>query len=129
MKDPKKIYFAHPVSDYNKPLETKSGELIAQHFPQAEILNPNQKVHNDAYLTAGMAYFENLVKSCDTLVAIPFPDGEWGMGVWREAEALANHGGQVFELNPDTGLLQKVDFKDIRPLSINETRKRVKAVL
>ena len=124
------IYFAHPVSDYDKPRERKCLELISSQFKGVEILNPNQQCHNDAYRNGGgMDYFEKLVLSCDILVMVPFEDYEYGMGVWREAESCANHGGKVFALLPGLNTISEIDFKDIRPLSINETRKRVKAGL
>lgn len=118
-----KIYFAHPVSDYGSLREKECLEQIQKHFPGAEILNPNQDVHNEAYLTEGMAYFERLVMACDCVVAAPFADGEWGMGVFREAETVSRKGGKVFELHKS---LREIDIKDIRPLSINETKRRVR---
>jgi hypothetical protein len=121
-----KLYFAHPVSDYGKARELKCLKFLESNFTIV-ILNPNQKEHNDSYLKEGMSYFEKLVVSCESLVAIPFEDGEWGFGVWREAEAVAKNGGTIFEFIPETEKFREVDYKDIRPLSINETRRRVKS--
>ena len=119
-----KIYFAHPVSDYGKERETFCLKLIQGNSEDCLILNPNQKEHNEAYKTQGMTYFEQLALSCH-IVAVPFEDGEWGMGVWREAESVARKGGRIFELNPELKTVKEIDYKDIRPLSINETRRRV----
>lgn len=120
-----KVYFAHPVSDYGTDREKLCLDVLNEKFKN--ILNPNQPVHNEAYLVYGMSYFEDLVKSCSSLVAVAFADGEWGMGVWREAEEMARSGRTVFQLTPETGEIKQVDINDIRPLSVNETRRRVKA--
>jgi hypothetical protein len=96
-------------------------------MPGFELLNPNQKAYVEAYAQRGMALFEELVLTCDALVAVAFPGGEWGMGVWREAEVMARKGGKVYELSPEDGTIREVDFRDIRPLSISETRRRVAA--
>src|ERR1035437_1828325 len=119
-----KIYFAHPVSDYNTTKEKVDEREIKEKFEGCVILNPNGKVHSDKYKEEGMAYFEKIVKECDAAVCVPFRDGEWGMGVWREAESMAQKQGKTYELHK--GCIKEVDFKDIRPLSINETKKRVK---
>lgn len=118
-----RIYFAHPTSDYGTKRELECLNRIKESFPGAEILNPNQRTHNELYLAQGMAYFERLVLECNLVVAVPFPNGEWGMGVFREAEVVSRNGGKVYELNHT---LKEVDIKDIRPLSINETRKRTR---
>lgn len=117
-----RIYFAHPLTDYGMPHEARCLEEIAANWPGYEIVNPNQGDHHVAYQIQGMPYFYELVKTCDLLIAVPFRDGEWGMGVWAEAEAMARKGGQVFQLHK--WLFQETDFRDIRPLSINETRRR-----
>lgn len=127
-----KIYFAHPVSDYGQPREKACLDLIKKHFPDAEILNPNQLVHNEAYKTQGMEYFENLVQSCDALVFTGFEDAEVGMGVFREAEVMGLKGGKIYELKLYFGATLEnaapceIDYKNIRPLSIDETRRRVR---
>ena len=120
-----KIYFAHPVSDYNTSKEQEDLAVIQAKFPDAEILNPNGADHEQAYKEQGMVYFENLARTCDAIVCVPFKDGEWGMGVWREAEAMAKKQGLTYVLFK--GEITPVDFKDIRPLSINETRRRIKS--
>lgn len=119
-----KIYFAHPVSDYNTSKEQDDLAIIKTRFPGAEILNPNAIEHEMAYKEQGMIYFENLARTCDVIVCVPFKDGEWGMGVWREAEAMAKKQGLTYVLFNNE--ISPVDFKDIRPLSINETRRRIK---
>lgn len=121
----KTIYFAHPVSDYNTGKEQADYLKIRHAFADCVILNPNQEAFQDRYPAEGMALFEGLVKSCQMLVAVPFKDGQWGMGVWREAEIMSQMGGEVWELHE--GQLKRVDIKNIRPLSINETRERVRA--
>ena len=64
------------------------------------------------------------MKTCDAIVAVPFLDGKFGMGVFREVEALAASGKPAYQLSE--GEIRSLDFKDISPLSVNETRSRVK---
>ena len=75
-----KIYFAHPVSDYNTSKETNDIEIIKSNFPNFEILNPNSSENEVAYKQLGMSHFESLVKTCDAIVCVPFSDGEWVFG-------------------------------------------------
>lgn len=117
-----RLYFAHPVSDYNTPFEIRCLDLLRNDFPGHEIVNPNTPEHHEAYKQRGMPYFYELVLTCSTLVGVPYRDGEWGMGVWCEAEAMANSGGNVFQLHK--WRVMAIDFRDIRPLSINETKRR-----
>lgn len=119
-----KIYFAHPIADYGTPREEECIQRIEKAFPGADILNPNQPQHQAACDEIGMVYFEELVKKCDALVAVPFPDGEFGMGVWAEMQVMTRKGGQTFALRHDE--VVPVSYRDIRPLSITQTRERIK---
>jgi hypothetical protein len=121
-----KIYFAHPMSDYGTEREKICLEKIQNAFPGGEILNPNQEHHQKACNEIGMVYFEELVKKCDMLVAIPFEDGEFGMGVWREMEVMDRAKGNSVTLQLKNNCLCPVDFRNVRPLSILQTRERVR---
>ena len=121
-----KIYFAHHVSDYGKPRESLGEKVIMKMFPNCTLITPNQSVHKHAYQQIGMAYFEAMVKKCDAIAVAPFPDGEWGMGIWREAEVLHQLGRKVYLINFSLDTLEEIDVLNIRPLSVAETRKRVR---
>ena len=118
-----KIYFAHPVSDYNTSKEENDIEIIKSNFTNFEVLNPNSPENELAYKQLGMSHFESLVKTCAAIVCVPFSDGEWGMGVWKEADAMAKKGGKIYQLF--NGQLNEVDYREVRPLSISETRRRI----
>lgn len=122
-----RVYYAHPVSEYNTLQESLNIAAIEQIFPGCKLVNPNQPYHEAQYQSFGMEYFEGLVRSCDMVVASPFPDGEYGMGVWREMEVAANWQRPVRVLVTEKGTIeaQRINYQDIRPLSITETKRRV----
>ncbi|MCL4421172.1 MAG: hypothetical protein M1477_05740 [Candidatus Thermoplasmatota archaeon] len=58
----KRIYFAHPIFTYNKPIEAELLQKIQARFPDYEILNPkNIKSHD-------MIDFYRAINKCDILV-------------------------------------------------------------
>ena len=121
-----RLYFAHPVSDYNRPREQKALEAIRMAFPECEIVNPNSDHHSMEYKRVGFRYFEDLAKSCQIVAAMPFPNGEWGMGVWKEAMTMAEvPEGVVLSLDSN-GNFTALRPQSIRPLSIDETRRHVR---
>lgn len=127
-----KIYFAHPVSEYDTENEAKAMDFIRSTSPEAEIINPNKAVHAEAYRQIGMDYFISLVKKCDQLFAMPFPDGRFGMGVYTEAVAMMNKNGSILEITVQQDGTVKINFLDVKnisPLSINETRERISLLL
>ena len=145
-----KVYFAHPTSHYNKPYEAECLEAIARARAQiilhsglheharpdaiaeamaseVEVLNPNAPEHSEAYRREGFGYFKKLVLSCDGIVIAPFRDGEWGMGIFSEMMTAVDERLPVFEVRDGhVRQLQWEDIFPIRPLSIDETRVRVK---
>jgi hypothetical protein len=120
-----RIYFAHPVSDYDTEREGEFVSLIHKAFPGSHVVNPNGEDHKEAYALQGMSYFEELVCECEALVAAPFPDGTWGMGVWKEIDTMIENGGKVYQIF--AGGIHELDHKDISPLSINDTKRKVRA--
>jgi hypothetical protein len=75
------IYFAHPINTYNTDIENEAMAIIKSSLNYV-ILNPNKQEHQDAYAKQGMQYFLDLVTTCVALIAMPFPDGKYGHGVW-----------------------------------------------
>jgi len=127
-----KIYFAHPISHYDTPHEAKCLKRIKEWAKEVfsgrkkiEILNPNQRVHQEAYQTKGFRHFDALVRSCDIIVAVSFHDGEWGAGVYRELQQQNIH--DCYSLTNDMKI-SPLDYRDIRPLSIRETSHRVRTL-
>lgn len=133
----RKIYYARPISVYGTALDAKLLALIAQKWKGCKIINPATKKHErivqrlkknnpDANV---MGYFTKLVKRCDEVVALPFPDGRWGKGVYTEAEAVLdlNAGKYVWVIDPATHDIRFVPVLDpTLCLSVEETRARIR---
>lgn len=103
----KKIYFAHPVTDYGTP---RQAEAVAYLSRQWQVVNPDDPHHQAGYAAEGMAYFERLAAGCDLLAFMRFPDGSIGAGVGKEIEAAKQAGvrwileyfaGQTYPVNGD----------------------------
>jgi hypothetical protein len=127
----KKIYFGHPISEYNTVNESFLMEIIKFKFPGWHVENPNQPVHGDGYIRVknergnGMLYFyEEVLPSMDAGVFLAFEDEMFGTGVYKEAKFMADEGKPIYEISMDKGLSDLV-LDESRMLSVEETRKRV----
>lgn len=120
-----RLYFAHPLNDYGTEREKKCLKLIKQEFPSSEIVNPNSKMSTEMYKLFGFVYFEMLVNTCERIVAVPFPDGEFGAGVYREMQIMENNHGPIYAISKNIDSLTTFNVLAVRPLSIAETRWRV----
>ena len=125
------IYFAHPVNTYNTELETELLDIIAEHFPDYDIENPNQKKHEEGYQAfkrdhgSGMEYyFTQVLPNMDAGIFLPFEDGMFGAGVYKEAQWLQDHGKPLYEIN-SAGTITDLVLSEERKLSVQETRSRV----
>jgi hypothetical protein len=108
-----KCYYAHSIHLYGKPQEARDVALIkALGF---KVVNPNDKIHQDAYPDGGMDYFVDLVRTCDICAFRAYPDGSIPAGVHKEVLAAddIDMPMPVFEL--PWGLYR-------RGLSVNDTR-------
>jgi acyl carrier protein len=132
---PFRVYFAHPVSHYSTLYEERCLAGIRQYFEGAgflggrtlEVVNPNEEEHVRAYKEQGFRYFRDLVKSCDAVAGSPFVSGVFGMGVYQEMLTAMEAGKPVFGITD--GYLMEMfrnNIEEIQPLSIAETRARVK---
>lgn len=130
-----KMYFGHPINTYDTELEAKLLKIIEKEFPHWIIENPNQPHHDEGYKRRakntgnGMDYFyKEVLPDCDTGIFLPFRDGRWGAGVYGEAKALIDRGCPIFLITfeGDITYLKHAEFKKIKPLSIPETRARVR---
>ncbi|MCL5733732.1 MAG: hypothetical protein M1334_03715 [Patescibacteria group bacterium] len=107
-------------------------QLISEAFPDWEIENPNQKCHQEGYarwkeITGnGMDYFiKQVLPSCRGGIFLPFRDGALGAGTYKEAKFYANQGCPVWVIVPD-GAIISLDLSVIQPLTVEETRSRIK---
>lgn len=126
-----KVYFGHPVNFYNTPKEEELIKIIESHFPQFEVENPNQKYHSKNYVKwktekgNGMLYFTEVVlPSMEAGIFLPFEDGMFGAGVYKEAVFLHDNGKLIYEISFDGGITDML-LDEARKLSIPETRERV----
>jgi len=127
----RKIYFGHPISFYNTPVETFLMEQIAKAFPASELVNPGLKIHGENYKKwkeetgNGMNYFfQEVLPSCHGGVFLPFEDGLFGKGVFGEAKFLSDLDRITCEID-FTGRVFPLILDEARCLSLEETRKRV----
>jgi len=104
----KRLYFGHPVNTYNTDLESQLLQRISESFPDWEIENPNQKCHQEGYAHwkettgNGMDYFtKQVLPSCQGGVFLPFRDGAWGAGVYKEAKFYADQGYSIWTIAHD----------------------------
>ena len=127
-----KLYFAHPLSDYNTQFEARVlGYLSAvEPFNKYEIVNPTQQYHQHAYIMlreyghggdeVAFRYWTRLAGSCDALVFLRMPSGRVGAGVAKEICEALTHGQRLFEVTlTATGTLQWQELPEQRLLVIN----------
>ena len=133
-RPPPLVYFAHPINTYGTPLEVELQRKISRKFRHATVINPGDATHEEVVremkksdpTTNVMGYFVGLVHSCNALVALPFLDGMWGAGVFKEALIAHERGLTVWEIDPITKKISKrSSLPTDKMLSIEETRSRV----
>jgi hypothetical protein len=139
------VYFAHPMSHYDKEIEFDCLEFIwcalgendLHRKVEIEIFNPNQlfvQRHVERLREEGEEYFDffrEIVKSCDIVVMTSFLDGKIGAGVAEEGTVGAKYGKKVFLLYFDEDgnkMFESVDPIDLDEitLTIEETRERIR---
>jgi len=128
-----KIYFGRPVNLYDTPLEKKIIRKIQAVFSQYTLEDPHQQVHQEGYARCkaeredkdGMFYFLfEVIPKMSAGIFVPFEDGNFGSGVYREAEQLRKYTNQVFEINLE-GIISALILDPERKLSVEATRERV----
>lgn len=133
----KRLYFAHPVSDFNTDLEDQLLDRIGYWFPDHYVENPSDSVHTEHYFewrderddVTGMDYYvQEVLPDIDVGVFLPFEEGEYGAGMAAEAEFLAARGKPLYAVDRDGGI-REIGLDDIDALSIEETRTRLDALM
>ena len=112
---PPRPYFAHAVNTYHTSLERSMVALIARYFgiQPGDVENPNQPYHQAGYDEyakrprpsdvghKGMNYFyDEVLPSCNSCVAMPFLDSRMGLGVASEAKWFVEHQLPVHLIRP-----------------------------
>lgn len=108
-----KIYFAHPVTDYNTEREARGVRTLE--LVGYEVINPNGSEHENSYSKEGMEYFKRIVKGCGALAFMRFPEGQIGAGVAKEIGWAHEEGSPVFELS-DEG--RRMSYRSIEPITL-----------
>jgi hypothetical protein len=129
------IYVAHPINTYETPIEDRLIAQIRLKWYKHPIVNPGSPQHQEVVArlkaenptTNVMEYFVQLASQSEILVALPFPDGKWGRGVYKEAEAVFRQKGHyVWVAHPSTLRISRVNALTAHvALSVEETRNRV----
>lgn len=132
---PQTLYFGHPINTYDTPLEEKIENELQALFPRHNILNPNQKVHEEGYQQEkrnsgnGMLYFfEKVLPQADKGIFLPFTDRKFSTGQFKEAEYLFQNNKPIYEIFMVGNLYGTLPLSldKTRQLSVSETRKRIK---
>ena len=92
-----RIYHAHAICTYGRPIERREQALIQQLFPEYEIVDPGLAEENEEKLIGGMDYCKKLVESCDAL-AFSRIQGKVTAGVGVEVEHALALGKPVYEI-------------------------------
>ena len=91
----KRVYFAHPVTDYGTALEAQIVAMLGEAF---DVVNPNAPEHAEGYASSGMPYFIELAGKCHTCAFLRMPSGGIGAGVGKEIGSFLVKGETVFEV-------------------------------
>ena len=126
------IYFGHPISVYDTPKEQELMWAIRDQLPQYRIENPNQAQHEQGYQRykeeqgSGMDYYyTEVLPRMDAGIFLPFEDGLFGAGVFKEADWLRKKGKVIWEIDMDCEI-KPFTLDEARKLSVDETRRRVR---
>ena len=118
MNEVRKVYYAHVMSIYNTPQETR--DLLLIRSMGLDYLNPNspeiQEACNKEKLVPGgdcMTIFHRLIDMCDILAFRSLPDGSISAGVANEIDYATLKGIPIVELPT---------FFNRRKLTPDETR-------
>lgn len=121
-----RVYYAHPLSIYDRPLEGRDLQrLTAMGY---QVLNPNDpSVEAEFQKTNDFGVFLALVDRSDAVAVRAFADGKLGAGVAKEALRALQMGKPVFEIlgyskNSRTFIPLSSENVSSRALSIEETR-------
>jgi hypothetical protein len=124
-----RVYFAHPMVDYDTPREAAAHEALHMHFgPEFTIVNPNRPEYQQGYEDAGkdFKYWTTLARSCRQVAFMAMPGGHWiGSGVWKEVDASLVKGSPVWEISREKpyGLERVIRLDPERLLTVEETRR------
>lgn len=139
-----RVYFAHPMSDYDSPFEHDCLLAVQTHFLGigrriVEVVNPNspevklawdRRVAQVGYEHA-FPFWPDLASDCDVCVGLRMPHGRWSAGVAAEMRAALAAARPVFEVMhlPHRGwfsFIRVFRLHDAEVLTRDETRAAIK---
>lgn len=127
----KRIYFGHPVASFNTKEERHLIRRIREAFPDYDLENPNQPHHRERCeiyrAKTGKVldyFFTEVLPHMDAGIFVPFSDGKWGIGVFKEAQFMANAGKQIYEISLE-GIITNMVLDETKVLSLEETKARL----
>ena len=129
----KLVYFAHPITHYNKVIEQRCLEIIEKEFDgeDFEIFNPNvtwldriySKRKDDKHSNP-FEIFTEIVAICDVVVGVSFMDGEIGAGVFKELQKAYDNDKETYIILGD---MKMYPFSPgYEGLTVAETKERIK---
>ena len=92
----KTIYYAHPISIYDTPQETRDISLLRS--LGLEPVNPNQAEWQEEYKRRGMEFFIEKVRECDGLAFRGLMDGSIPAGIKKEIDKAMDLNFPIIEL-------------------------------
>lgn len=124
------IYFAHAMSTYGTIKEKKAIQTIQKRWVKGIVLNPGDPAWEPhvrfLYPMCGMGMFNLIAQRADMIIAMPFQDGKFGAGVYSELAAANQMSIPMFLIDPKDFDISSLNFMDAQPLSVAETRARLK---
>ena len=69
-------------------------------------------------------FFKEVLPAMTKGIFLPFEDGKFGAGVFKEANFMAESGKLIYEINLE-GIITGMNIDSSKSLSIEETRERV----
>ncbi|MBS2033789.1 hypothetical protein JST97_02325 [bacterium] len=122
-----RIYFAHPTSMYDTPVERELQNRYLQAHPGDSVENPNQPKHSEGYAAGGMDYFVSLCNQQDGAFFAPFGNGKLGAGVAKEVISFLDRNAPVYEFDRKSGDFRQVQsIGEFSVMSVDETRAAIR---
>lgn len=138
----KSVYFAHPVTHYDQPIELDEINVIISMLgdemaSNIEIMNPNQKWLGQAYQNRKnndhpdvFGLFTEIARACDICVGATFLDGALGAGVAKEMISCLENDQPVYLIfyadNNVRFFYPVASLDNYMILTVEETRTRIK---
>lgn len=129
-----RLYFGRPINVYGSSLERDLLREINFRFPSYSLVDPGAE-DVQSRMRAFVAehgpesemrfFFEQELPFVDQGVFLPFEDGLFSSGAFREAEFLLQRDKPIYEISP-YGRITPLTLCPEQKLSVADTRKRIR---